>query len=344
MAFDFTKGFNKFVETNNQLNHAVNNLIGKDVFPDAKKIEAPRDFKEYESFSPYSLPEPSQWQSKKSKAKKFSIQGNIIEITSALDLCLKYKSEFIECADYYTNQLKFKFEQCSTDFDSFLYYFEAMYKEGLYPMLKRWYSLFLPLGIFDSDLETFAQVHFSRYNKAYDSYQIVAGIEAKQNAIAAQSGNLVGNSIKMQGGGFGFKGAMKGVAKAEFFNIGMSALGKFVEQQSSMSQEEKANVWAKFNKESFFEEVRSDYVNVFLTLIHVLSEKGLIGDADIDTTKESETIYANLQNPMFPADQFVATCVKLIGKNPFVSSYYDLLESKLGKTEEISAVRNYFDI
>lgn len=87
-----------------------------------------------------------------------------------------------------------------------------MCKEGLYPILKRGYSLFLPLGIFDSDLETFAQVHFSRYNKAYDSYQIVA------------------------------------------------------------------------------------------------------------------------------------TCVKLIGKNPFVSSYYDLLESKSGKTEEFSAVRNYFDI
>lgn len=41
MAFDFTKGFNKFVETNNQLNHVVNNLIDKDVFPAAKKLKRP---------------------------------------------------------------------------------------------------------------------------------------------------------------------------------------------------------------------------------------------------------------------------------------------------------------
>ena len=43
----------------------------------------------------------------------------------------------------------------------------------------------------------------------------------------------------MQGGGFGLKGAMKGVAKAEAFNFGMGMIGKFVAQQSKMTKAEK---------------------------------------------------------------------------------------------------------
>ena len=79
-------------------------------------------------------------------------------------------------------------------------------------------------------------------------------------------------------------------------------------------------------------------------MLYVLSEKDLIGKVGIDISKESETIYANLQNPMSPANQFVSTCVKLIEKNPFFSAYYDLLESKIGKTEETTVVRSYFDV
>lgn len=37
MALDFKKGFNKFVDINNSLNHATNKAIGKDIFKDAKK-------------------------------------------------------------------------------------------------------------------------------------------------------------------------------------------------------------------------------------------------------------------------------------------------------------------
>lgn len=342
MAFDFAKGFNKLIDANNSLNHAVNSVIGKDVFKDAKKIEGPRDFAEYESFPRYSVPEPDQWETKNGEEKQFSVQGNAVTISQALDLCLRYRKDFLICASYYTERFKYMYEQCATDFDSFLYYFEPMYKEGLYPMLQRGYSLLLPLGVFDSDLENFANSHINKYSKAYDAYQMVAGIEIKQNATASQAGNLVGNSVQMRGGGFGLKGAIKGAAKAEVFNLGLSAIGKFVEHQSSMSQEEKASVWDKFNKEELFRLVKDDYENVFFTLIQILSDKGLIGEASVEISKESETIYMNLQNPLFPAEQFLPTIIKLINRNPFISAYYNLLENKLGKNDEINNLRNYF--
>ncbi len=342
MAFDFKNGFNKFADMNNSLNRSINNAIGKDVFKDLKKIEDAREFQDYSTFPEYSVPEPEEWTAQSGEEKDFSIQGNVIHVTSELDLCMKYRDKFIECANYYTDRFKYKYDMCATDFDAFLNYFKPMYLEGLTPMLKRAYSLFLPLGIFDSDIETFTNLHLERYSRAYESFATIAGIELQNNINAAQAGNAVGNSITMRGGGFGFKGAMKGVAQAELFNLGMGALGKLVEHQSKMSQEEKAAAWEKFNKEAFFEEVLSDYTNTFFTLIQCLSEHSLIGDVTVIMSKETQTIFTNLQNPMFPEDKFIPTAVKIISTNPFVEPFYNVLEKKLGSTDEINAVKTYF--
>ena len=90
----------------------------------------------------------------------FTIKGKTISFNSKLDLCVKYKKEFVECAKYYTDRFKYKYELCAIDYDSFLNYFMPMYGEGLLPMVERATSLFLPLGIFDVNLEAFLDTHY----------------------------------------------------------------------------------------------------------------------------------------------------------------------------------------
>lgn len=322
MAFDFGKSISKLVNTNSSLGSAINNVI------DATKENK---FKEYESFAAYSVEEPSSWEIKKGEDVSFNIKGCSINVPANLDLCMQYKADFAKCADYYTDQFKYKFDLCSTDYDSFVHYFEKMYKEGLLSMLNRSYGLFLALGIFDMDMAGLTDRQLSLYNKAYSIYATIAGVEKEREESLTKTGDFLANTFMSHDGGF-------------LDSVKTNLYSSFVAGMGSMSSEEKAEIWDKFDKNILFEAVRDDYGNVFYTLVRILSEKGLIGETAFDISKESEIIYNNLQNPMFPAEQLLPTCVKLISKNPFVSAYYDVLESKIGKDEEIDELRNYFGV
>lgn len=209
-------------------------------------------------------------------------------------------------------------------------------------MAGRAYSLLLPFGVFTSDIETFTGNHCDNYNQAAISYATLAGIEATKNQNAKNLGNAVGSSVQMTGGGFGFKGAMKGAAQAEAFNIGMGLVGKLAEINTRMSQEEKAEVFSKFKPDVFIQEVYNDYFNTFYTLINTLKSSGIITGVETKPDKEFETMILNLQNPMFPEDKFTPALVSLIQKFPFEKSCYELAKSKFGETDEIKAVSSYF--
>lgn len=338
----FEKAYNGFADFGNAINHGVNSVAGKKVVGDIQKIEAPKEYPPYNSFSKYEEIEPAQWIQKKGTDKTFAIGEESVFVVANLDTCMIYKNDFLEAADYYTRKFKFMYENCVQDFDSFTNYFTDMYVEGLRPMLDRAYSLFLPFGIFDTNIDAFIDYHTSVYNRAYKSYQAIVGIEEQHNQQAENLGENVGGSIRMSGGGFGMKGAMKGMAKAEAFNLGMGLLGKYVANQTKMTLEQKAEVFSKFNVELFFEEVRSDYRNVFYSMIQLLSDKGLIGNTTTKITEQDKTIANNLNNPMFPNEQFMQVCVGLISRNPFMPTYYDILANKIGNTDELMTIKEYF--
>lgn len=343
MAFNLKDGFNKFVESNNKLNKKVNEVIGKDVFGELKKIEEPKTFEPYSSFPKYTVQEPAQWSVITGTSKEFPLLNDTISVSAELDTCIQYRKLFVDAANYYTEQFKFKYQNCVSDFDSFVNYFEEMYLEGLGPMVHRAYSLLLSFGVINVDVESFTALHTDNYNKAITSYEIMAGIETTKNKNAQSIGNMVGNSVQMQGGGFGLKGAMKGMAQAEAINIGLSALGKLVENQSRMTQEEKAVAYSKFNIPMFFDEVRDDYFSTYYTLIKTLANNGVITGVEIEANNEFETIIINLQNPMFPQDKFSKTLISLISKYPFEDRCYQLLLNKFGNdNNEVNEIINYF--
>lgn len=344
MAGIFEKGFNKFADFGNALNKGANKIVGKEVFGEIKKFEAPKDFPPYDSFPKYNFPEPEQWSAQTGEEKSFPLDGITISVSSNLDTCIKYREFFISSAEYYTEQFKFKYNNCVKDFDSLIHYFSDIYLEGLSEMSKRAYSLLLPFGVFSANIENFISLHIDNYHRAIDSYETMAGIEQTRNQSAANLGSQVGNSIQMQGGGFGFKGAMKGVAQAEAFNLGMGLLGKYIENQTKMTQEEKAKSFAAFKEDVFFQEVYSDYSNTFLTLVQTLADNGALGEISTVVSDEYNTILQNLQNPMFPKDKFAPAIAQLISTNPFVPYCYELLKKQYGETEEVKQIINYFNI
>lgn len=344
MALNFDKAFNKFAKYNNKLNHGVNKAIGKDIFPDMKSIEEPKDFSPYENFPEYSVPAPDQWTVLTGTERVFTIDGSTIVVSKNLDACLQYHTVFQSTAKYYAEQFQFKYRNCVQDFDTLIHYFSDMYTEGLQEMISRAYSLLLPFGVFSIDIKAFLTQHLNTYRKAIDSYEAMAGIEQSKNQAAENTGNQIGGAIRLRGGGFGLKGAMKGMAKAEAFNLGMGLLGKYVASQNKMTQEEKAKVYASFNQEVFFQEVYSDYCNVFYTWVQTLADSGVLDNVTTKISKEYNMILTNLKNPMFPQNQFSATLSKLISSNPFVPECFELLQQKYGQTDEVKQIFNYFSV
>lgn len=342
MAFEFDKAFNKFAKAGTSLNRGLNKVIGKEVFQDIKEIERPHEFPPFDSFPAYSVPEPAQWAPLSGEAREFSLNGNIITVPANLDACIQYRNGFKSSAKYYMERFAFKYQNCVQDYDTLIHYFKDLYFEGLRPMLNRAYSLLLPFGVFNTSLETFTNQHVNTYRKAVNSYETMVGIEASKNQAAQQAGNLVGGSVRMQGGGFGLKGAMKGIAQAEVFNAGMGLLGKYVTNQTKMTPEEKANAFALFKHEVFFQEVYSDYFNTFLTLVQILNENNELDGISTIIGSEYQTMMQNLQNPMFPQDKIVPAFVKLISTYPFAPATFNLLQEKVGQTSEVNQIVSYF--
>lgn len=344
MAFNFDNAFNKFAKAGTSLNRGINKVIGKDVFQDIKQIEKPREFPPYDSFPAYDVPEPAQWAPLAGEAREFSLSGNIITVPANLDACIQYRNGFKSSAKYYTERFAFKYRNCVQDYDSLIHYFKDLYFEGLRPMLNRAYSLLLPFGIFSASLESFTNQHVNTYRRAVDSYETMAGIETSRNQAAEQSGNMVGGAVRLQGGGFGLKGAMKGIAQAEVFNAGMGLLGKYVTNQTKMSPEEKANAFALFKHDVFFREVYSDYFNTFLTMVQTLSASNELSEVSTIAGAEYQTMIQNLQNPMFPQDKVAPALVKLIATYPFEAATFDLLQQRFGQTTEVQQIISYFTI
>lgn len=148
----------------------------------------------------------------------------------------------------------------------------------------------------------------------------------------------------MQGGGFGFKGAMKGMAQAEAFNIGMGFIGKYIANQTKMSDEEKAQIFSKFRTDIFFKEVYNDYINTFYTTIQILSENGVLNGISTRTGNEFNTLINNLKNPMFPQDKVSSALAELISAYPFSSPCYDVVKLKYGETDEVKQIIEYFTL
>lgn len=341
MASRFDKAFNVFAKAGTGVNRGLNKVIGKDVFQDIKPIEEAREFAPLSSFPAYPEPEPADWPILKGEAKSFKLAGNVIPVSAELDTCMLYRPYFKGSAKYYAQRFQHGYQNCIQDFDSLIHYFPDLYTDCLGGMVKRAYSLLLPFGVFSASMESFMETHVSVYNCALQSFQTMAGIEISRNQQAEAFGDSIGNSVHMVGGGFGVKGAMKGMAKAEAINLGVGLFGKLVAHQAKMSPEEKARAFAAFRPDIFFDEVYKDCYNTFYTLIKTLSNNGVLS-VTTQSSAQTQTTIENMNNPMFPQEKIAPTIAGMISKNPFMPEYYELLKQRFGQTDEVQRIVDYF--
>ncbi len=332
MAFNFKQSLKKVADA----------AIGTEGTKDFGKGK--KEFQDYESMPEYDVSEPAQWTGMQGEERIFTIEGYSIKVNANLDTCMNYYPLFVECANYYMERFRFKYSKCMVDYDTFVHYFEKMYTEGFDAMTQRAYGLLLPLGIFDMEYSAFQKIHLESYHTALDFYDNITAAQKKKTQNSFQAAGMVADQRRVDMvSSTSMSGLQSARMKADLRNFGTTLLTTAVAASlSKLSPAQKAEIWENMDSAALFRNVYTDYLNTFFTLLQILCERGLCGNVSIGIKKETTVIYNNLKNPMFPEAQFLPTIVKIIAENPFVPAFYALLEEKLGATDEVRAIEQYF--
>lgn len=150
----------------------------------------------------------------------------------------------------------------------------------------------------------------------------------------------------MVGGGFGFKGALKGIAMATTFNAVTQGISNAaIKNAQNISPPQQAELYGRIKADILLKRVFLDYWNVYISLVCTLKNSG----SDIwwqtrDADQQYKNIFQNLSNPNFPQDKVLDTLIKLIVTNPYSPEYYEFAISRFGQSEDITKIKEYFGL
>ena len=87
-----------------------------------------------------------------------------------------------------------------------------------------------------------------------------------------------------------------------------------------------------------------DYLDTFFTFVQTLCDNGILSEISTYFNEQTSNILNNLENPMFPKEKVSKILSEIITNNPFIPKCYQIMKNKLGETEEVIALSNYFKI
>ena len=289
--------------------------------------------------------EQELWEPIKSKSRKFTLYGKTLEIPQNMDLFNSYRLRFKEIAKKCADKAEADYKLKVTDFVSFIEFFPKIYIENLSPLLQRAVDVFITEGIWNITFEAFYEQHTKDFHLAFDDYAAVAEsviltVQNNQRAVAKIS-SFIPNMV---GGGFGVKGAIKGIAMAETFNAIRNGIeNSAIKNAENIHPAQQAELFGRIKTDVLFQRVFADYFNVVLSLVVKLNQNGHdIWWQTIEVDQQGKNIFKNLSNPNFPQDKLLDALIALLQLNPYNSEYFDFVESRFGKSEEVSKIKKYF--
>jgi len=204
-------------------------------------------------------------------------------------------------------------------------------------------------GIWTETRESFEKEYKLKYDDA-TGFMVLVGNQIKevkqqkQEAVASMM-SLVPN---VEGGGFGLKGAVKGIAGAAAFNITRDAIeASAVAGADNIDEDEQAQIYegVKSELQGLFDLMFNDYFRCYLPVVKILHKNRVpIWMFDEKKISEGNNIFKNLSNPNFPQEKAMEIIVSLLEQNPYNEEYHQYLRSKLGVTEEVEAIGKYFGV
>ena len=289
--------------------------------------------------------EQELWEPIKGEVRMFPLNGGILEISADMDMFNSYRLRFEELALKCANRAKARYQTKIRDFVSFVEFFPEIYGENLGPVIQRALDILISEGIWSVTYETLFEQHLNDFHLAFDDYNVLLEsveltIQQNQKAVAGVM-SYVPNLV---GGGFGVKGALKGVAMAGVFNAVRDGIeNSAVKNAANIRPAQQAELYGRINPDVLFTRMYTDYYNVLYSLIWTLNKNGHnIWWPRKDVDQQAKNIFCNLSNPNFPQERILSILIDLIKSNPYSPEYYDFALSRFGNSEEIIKIKEYF--
>ena len=294
-------------------------------------------------------PEPEMlketWQPETGIDRRFTLCGKVLEIPASMDLLNSYRKKFSklasECADCARSEYNRKVRDLSTYMDVtpgvYGYYTAAVASKAM--------EILVAEGIWSVTNNSLIEEHTARHHYVMDHIKSMAesmALTAQNNQSAIS--NVMGYVPHLRGGGFGLKGAAKGIATATAFNVARDSLESGLAKGAvNLNQAQRIELYNRVKPDVLFEDMYVDFSNLYLIMIEKLINNGKkIWLPSSDATRQAENIFCNLSNPAFPKDKVVEVFLSILKTNPYRKEYFQFMMAHFGETPETIAIRDYF--
>lgn len=285
------------------------------------------------------------WQPEHGTDREFTLNGKTLVIPAAMDILNSYRKKFrllaAECADCARTEYNKKVR----DLSSFMDITPSIYGYYTAAMVSKAMEIIVAEGIWSVTNDSFIQEHTSNYHLVMDDINTMA----ESIALTAQKNhNAVSKAMDfvphLRGGGFGLKGAAKGIATATAFNVARDTIASSLSKSAvNINQAQQIELYNRINPDALFDRMYHDFWNVFAALVDTLKRNGKqIWSPTVQGTQQARNIFQNLTSPAFPQDKVLDVFLDILKTNPYEKAYYQFMIAKFGETKETIAIKDYF--
>lgn len=278
-------------------------------------------------------------------AKRFTLQSQTLDVPENEDVFNTYRLKFKEIASECADCARSEFNKRVRDLTSYLDFFPYIYGYYLTAMIDKAVQVIIAEGIWTETVESFMQLHTANFHLAMDDLAAtVKSVELTVQNNQASTANFMSYIPNLVGGGFGLKGAAKGIATATAFNVVRdSAASSLIKSAASINQAQQVELYNRVNFDILFEHVFLDYWRVFLTLVNLLKNNGKdIWIPSDNSAQQANNIFKNLSNPAFPQAQIASAFINILQICPYNIEYHRFMVSHFGENSETIAIKDYF--
>lgn len=277
------------------------------------------------------------------KERIFSIQGEAFSFSLEKDEYNKYRRFYFKIANACGAEFKAEYFSVVNDCDSFLNNYLKLYKKYLSLIIKKTISILVEAGIWTESIDTVMAKHVEKnylalfeYSRLHDTLNAILE-DRRQETSALMS--LIPN---LAGGGFGFSGALQGIAAATAFNLVRDGTEATLINNTKITPMQKQGAYSAIDTRKLLDGVYSDLFNVHITLVEILNENGhnIWIPSDVEK-QQANNILSNIRSPQFPEEQIPKALAKSISLYPYNNGVLNLI-SRYASLDELNDLKNYY--
>ncbi len=285
------------------------------------------------------------WQAYRGSEHEFPLGNCIFKVSASLDTYNSYRRMFREYAAECVECFKEEFNRRVHNLTSYMEVFPELYGYYLSSVTDKALEIAISENIWTLTRDSLMEMHLDNFHLGMDdimiTYESVALTVEKNQQDVANITSLVPN---LRGGGFGLKGAVKGIAAATAFNVVRDGVeSSLLNAATGIIYEQQVELYNRVNTDILFANVFTDYMNMFLTLVSVLRSQGKdVWQYDKNIGIQYQNIFKNLNNPNFPKEQVNSMFIDILASDPYEPEYISFMMRFFGENEQTLAISEYF--